>query len=293
MVALYHARTFNGIATPGRLIVGGAGVDVFFIISGYMMATIVKRPSFLFDRFWRIYPMWWIAVIPWLFLAPMDGKTLAVSLTLWPIYGGWVSPALLVGWTICFDIVFYLAIAVSMRTGAMPLIGIYFVLVAATLFIKDPILQFLGNPMFIDCLLGAALTKLPADKRLAVPVLLAAVILLAISPPWVASRDFAVHAPASAWRVVYWGIPATLLVYGCLCAEHKLAHRMWTPLVFLGTASYSIYLFHMMVYRELDLPWVVELGAAILVGIVMWWALERPLGAMKPRWKRRVLVPAE
>jgi peptidoglycan/LPS O-acetylase OafA/YrhL len=48
-----------------------------------------------------------------------------------------------------------------------------------------------------------------------------------------------------------------------------------------------------MVIRELNLHWVAELAVSIAVGIVMWWTLERPLGDLKPRWKRRTLVPAE
>ena len=51
---------------------GAAGVDLFFVISGFIMATIVKKSagSFLFDRVWRIYPIWLIAMLPWLFINP-------------------------------------------------------------------------------------------------------------------------------------------------------------------------------------------------------------------------------
>jgi len=47
--------------------VGTAGVDVFFVISGFIMATIAagKTPTeFMADRIWRIFPIWLVAVSP-------------------------------------------------------------------------------------------------------------------------------------------------------------------------------------------------------------------------------------
>lgn len=75
MVVIMHAW---GVSTlqqqphnPVRL--GAAGVDLFFVISGFIMATISagKTPrEFLIDRLWRIYPIWWIACSVWLFVNP-------------------------------------------------------------------------------------------------------------------------------------------------------------------------------------------------------------------------------
>jgi len=74
---------------------GAAGVDLFFVISGFIMANVAKERSaseFLRDRLWRIYPLWWIAVLPWLFMVPRGGTFVASSLTLWPIYTGLLCP---------------------------------------------------------------------------------------------------------------------------------------------------------------------------------------------------------
>src|SRR5947209_10067302 len=74
----------------GGFVLGGTGVDVFFIMSGFILAGISQRRTpgrFLFDRFWRIYPLWWIGVAPWLASSP-DWQTLAASLTLFPLFGG-------------------------------------------------------------------------------------------------------------------------------------------------------------------------------------------------------------
>ncbi len=290
MVVLIHARTFNGVETHGKFLLGASAVDVFFVVSGFVMATITKRPSFLLDRFWRIFPLWWIAVIPWLLITPYDGRTLAASLTLWPVLGGMVTPALGVGWTLSFDILFYMAVALSMWTGVKPLLAIYAAMLVCGVFFTAPIFDFFGNPMFLECLFGAALTKLPRNKKLAVPFFLTAVVMFAFTPTWVFHRELAVRAPASAWRVLYFGVPSTFLVYGSLCAEKVFQHRAWTPLVALGTASFSIYLFHLLVIQEINLPWVAEMVLSIGVGIAIWWLLERPLAALKPQWRRKPLV---
>ena len=48
--------------------IGAAGVDLFFVMSGFIMATCARDRGpleFLADRAWRIYPLWLIAVTPW------------------------------------------------------------------------------------------------------------------------------------------------------------------------------------------------------------------------------------
>ena len=106
-VVLLHAHLSGG--TPigenwARL--GAAGVDLFFVISGFIMATIAKPSAgrFLFDRFWRIFPLWLVAVTPWLIALRPGPSIIAASLTLWPVYHQFTMPALDVGWTLSFEL---------------------------------------------------------------------------------------------------------------------------------------------------------------------------------------------
>jgi|tagenome__1003787_1003787.scaffolds.fasta_scaffold20944100_2 exopolysaccharide production protein ExoZ len=270
-----------------------AAVDLFFLISGYVMVAIPKRSTFLYDRFWRVYPLWLIAVTPWILIYRPDWPTLATSLLLWPAWGKMIIPVLGVGWTLCFDVVFYVAVAMSMRTGLKPVLALYGVLLICGVLSRAPVFDFLGNPMFIECLMGAALTKLPRDRRLGLPLVIAAIFLMAIAPGWVAYPDLAMRSPASAWRVLYFGVPAALALYGCLCLEKSFHSRFWAVPVLLGNASYSIYLIHPAFTVGLSQPWPIELGLSIVAGLVMWRFLEEPLRKMKPRWKPKALVPAE
>ena len=71
-VVVLHA--YPSSHTPnGNAGYGAFGVDLFFVISGFIMAQIAPERSpqrFLRDRLWRIYPLWWVAVLPWLFMVP-------------------------------------------------------------------------------------------------------------------------------------------------------------------------------------------------------------------------------
>ncbi|HVI04878.1 MAG TPA: acyltransferase family protein, partial [Sphingomicrobium sp.] len=108
--------------------VGAAGVDLFFVISGFIMMTTCssgrKPGEFLADRAWRIYPMWLLAVFPWLLMAPHSTLEVVRSITLWPVYGNrFLNPALDVGWTLSFELLFYLAFALALATrAAVPLL---------------------------------------------------------------------------------------------------------------------------------------------------------------------------
>jgi exopolysaccharide production protein ExoZ len=260
---------------------GAAGVDLFFVISGFIMATIPKGQSFLLDRFWRIFPLWWIALLPWLFTA-RTASTLIGSFTLLPV----AMPALIVGWTLSFELLFYLAVAWSLRVGTWPLIGGFIVMAGAAAVTHAAPFNFLGNPMILEFLFGVVIAKLPRERRLSLPLLVFALVCFTFAPTWVYSPELAMRAPASAWRVLYWGVPSAMIVYAFLSIEHLFAGRVWAFPVLLGDASYSIYLFHLLATDNLHLWWPLELAAGVGIGLVAWALIERPI----IRAKKRLMV---
>jgi peptidoglycan/LPS O-acetylase OafA/YrhL len=103
-----------------------------------------------------------------------------------------------------------------------------------------------------------------------------------------------VHSPAYTMsRAIDWGIPAFLLVCGCLGLERQLARWRW--LVHAGNHSYSVYLIHPMIlatgwYAQHALranAWLVMIGcfAAIAgLGAASYHVLELPAGRLVVRW---------
>ena len=61
---------------------GFAGVDLFFVISGFIIAHTQAKtlgnaralPAFLFRRFWRVYPLFWLMM---LIAVPVMGSALS------------------------------------------------------------------------------------------------------------------------------------------------------------------------------------------------------------------------
>src|SRR4051812_39342227 len=81
-VVAMHAHGVGGLQDTGPTRVGAAGVDLFFVISGFIMAHVARERSaaeFIKDRLWRIYPMWIIALAPWLFFTHASFSTVISS----------------------------------------------------------------------------------------------------------------------------------------------------------------------------------------------------------------------
>ena len=116
---------------------GYAGVDIFFVISGYIMALTTAGSSpgmrsgalFLMQRFARIYSGWWPFFLIYLVYAAATGgigpeKRLLSSFFLWPT----LLPhhLLPIAWTLSFELLFYAftaAVLVLSRRKAWRLSG--------------------------------------------------------------------------------------------------------------------------------------------------------------------------
>ncbi|MGB6230274.1 MAG: acyltransferase, partial [Litorimonas sp.] len=190
LVVLFHAASIwregtGGAGLAGPWDGGWAGVDLFFVISGFVMVWVTAdraggaRPAgrFLFDRATRIYPLWWVfcSLMGLYFLLTYgqpaspatlaDGSPLSVfacSLALWPLGD---QPVLGVGWTLTFEIAFYALFAVLMLLRSrwrLPLIGLWggvllYLLVTTppTARLPDSWAGVLLSPLCLEFVLGA------------------------------------------------------------------------------------------------------------------------------------------
>lgn len=308
MEARQHGAT---ISDAFYLLPWGIGVDIFFVISGFIIAYVGRAAStgmraagdFMIRRVIRIAPLYWIftslmaAVI---LIAPDQLKN--ASLTTWDFFTSLLfipytppgssgfRPVLDQGWTLIFEMFFYLTFSValcltrrrSLLCGAfmLTLVGI------ATVAELTPTLEFLFSPMLLLFLGGLALAEL--RERLPVHSGAMVALLTVVSIAWavmIPDGD-----PLNLWsRFVQRGIPAFLLIYAFVMWRRPATWATSGLLPLLGDASYSLYLSHpftinaaLLAFSVLGLPlgmgfYLTASAVAIGVSVAAFFILEKPM----------------
>ncbi|MGN6303820.1 MAG: acyltransferase family protein [Mesorhizobium sp.] len=310
-VVVFHAAERSGT----HFAIGAAGVDVFFVISGFIMWVIASRraPSpadFLRDRIERIAPLYWIATGV-MVMGALAGLFPNLRLSAWYVLSslaflasrspstGDIWPVLVQGWTLNYEMFFYALFAAALflparrRLGALA--GLFLALVAAGwLFAPEmPILKTWTDPLLLEFLIGIAIGE--AWLRGAVPSPATGVALIAV-----ALVGFAfVGVTYAGFTPFVLGPLAAALVLGVLAFERHAAVPRLPLAAYLGDSSYSTYLWHTMAISVvvkagslLSLPGPVVFIAAIVAGVAIGAAvheiLEKPLAAfLKNRRHRR------
>jgi exopolysaccharide production protein ExoZ len=124
---------------------------------------------------------------------------------------------------------------------------------------QAPIFQFLGNPIILEFIFGVALSYLPLCRpaALCLPIGAAALVatgFIGIAPPIQVNEFLA--GDENFRRVLVYGVPAAMIVLGTMQIDAKPS--AWT---FLGDASYTLYLSHMLPIQLLLLWWTAHPGA--------------------------------
>jgi exopolysaccharide production protein ExoZ len=244
---------------------GFAGVDLFFVISGFVISIVAHRASsgesgakaasmFALDRIFRIYPLYWMVAATAAGLAIFVPAVTAPGVGM-PVPAWWqivtltapYNPVVSVAWTLCFEMFFYGMVAVILLVS-----GRFFrvaMLVVAAFYGAVIVLGFDGgfftNPMILDFLFGVLVFWLVSHERIALPGVsaTAGAIGLALGSYLISDHPWA-HVMA---RPFYLGLPAAFLVYGTIGLE-----RSWQSpklMVAIGNASYSTYLWHWVILR--------------------------------------------
>ena len=304
------------LTSPAFIELGAFGVDLFFILSGFLMVYISapyveKRKSignFVLQRAIRIWPLYAVATALYFGLnvaarlsqgrdLPFDASPLRLlSFFFVPSFNasGFLQPILGVGWTLNYEICFYLVFAVALAIGRKTLLSALAVTLSAVFLLGTALPAdsaahaFLGNPILFEFLLGAAAAKLFVDGRLAVVpplvALLAGVALLAAFA-WLPNEGY--------FRVLYRGIPCLLIFIGVLNLDAKIRWPDWW--IHVGDASYSIYLFHIVFIYQIagvvlsvlvakgyvsgaaEAAALVAFIASVTIGLIVHGLIEKPL----------------
>lgn len=252
----------------------GAGVDLFFAISGFIMVHTSMRHfgttesvrSFLVRRIARIVPLYWGATILFSLPSALGGHgrhsplEYATSLLFIPydaqnMESMFLFPILSLGWTLNYEFLFYIIFAATLALPWRPaiLISISSLLgLVAAGALMTPALQplyFWTRPIILEFILGMSLA-VAVHRGLALPawgrcvVVCVAVTLWYLNPLGDLFQKIDGTNPNNLARVFGWGLPmAMLLAAGVLAREHP-ERRLLRPVEALGDASYSIYLLH-------------------------------------------------
>lgn len=250
-VVAYHAQltaiTYFGGAAPFPLLEYGAyGVDLFFVISGFIIVFIASTretnaATFASRRIERIIPLYWLMTLATFGLTHIPGLArnevsdplhLVQSL----LFLSWINgaenyPVLNVGWTLEFEMLFYAIAAAAMACTRRPWAATAAVMLALVASGRGTSF-FLQNPMIIEFVFGMTIAAFLYDRRL-FPWLLGATLFVLATLP----------VTQSSWRVWAIGLPSTVLVAGAVYVDLRKAYR-GRILPELGDASYSIYLTH-------------------------------------------------
>lgn len=294
MVVIFHSVEFlvgnTDLGIP-RAQIGAAGVDIFFVISGFIMVHVTRESEtpahFALARIARIVPLYWLATIgavlaaivaPWSFAnARIDPEAflMAIAFIPTPDAQGAFEPILFVGWTLNFEMAFYAIFACTLffskkyRLVALTagLLGLF---VAGRLAGPTHTLSFYGNPILFEFAAGCivatsvrnARLKPFLDKLPAFPVLALGTMLLLLT---------ALLPEFTFVRAVSWGVPAMLIVLGVVLLDLRGPALHPTIATELGDASYSAYLLHPFLVvvagvistRLFGQSWLVAIGMVI------------------------------
>lgn len=258
-VVIFHTLE----SSQHRFIVGQAGVDLFFIISGFIMASLMSGPEdkpgiFLGRRIARIVPLYWIATfaalfVTWIkpnFFQRMDVSAHNTILSLFFIphdSATGVAPVLWQGWTLEYEMFFYglCALALLLSPTAYRLWVLCAALAALVVLggvapLSGNFARVYTNPLLLEFVAGIALAaawrrKLALPWTIGAVSIAAGIVILALEHFRVAETGI---------RIVDWGIPALLIAMGALSFERSGRVARLPKAALMGDASYALYLTH-------------------------------------------------
>lgn len=327
MVVCYHCMIIWGERIAGypeqaiRNNMSG-GVDLFFVISGFVMVVSSQRLRqradgwrlFLWRRFIRIAPFYWLITVvrlamllavPHLAIHAFPGATnIICSFLFLPSANpaGEVTPVVADGWTLSFEMLFYLVFAIALWLRApllAVLVPVFGVLAGLAIIRTDawPPVAILANLLVLEFIFGVCVAlvilrgfRLPPGPA-ALLIVAGFALMLSLSTGPTIGAAHSVYRQTL--RVLVWGVPATLIVLSACAAEVWLRRFLPGFVLLLGDASYSIYLVHSFVLAAVGgvvaklhlgshaaaLAVIIILGMAAsgVAGILVYKLVEHPL----------------
>jgi len=294
--------------------IGATGVDIFFVISGFVMAMIYMRTpdepgsagDFWLRRLARIIPMYWlvssIALVIYLAnpaLVNANGGPTSIwrSYTLIPTWQESNVQFLIgPGWSLSFELFFYLLCTgfffIPARLAGLKILSVVLIVLALGTISGIAPTYLFTSPLLLEFVYGSAIYGWFQRARGQLPISLGAILLVAGIAGFVAINQPGEFVLAQRWWQA--GLPAAALVAGALSLESWVRAKPSKIGLLIGNASYSLYLTHVFalgaasrVFGILQLRahgpivetlfWLATLAGAIAVGCTAYLMVERPI----------------
>ena len=287
----------------------GAGVHIFFVISGFIMLVTTERigpADFIARRLIRIVPLYWLLTAALLGFSslhyfqhtPVTAELVWKSLLFVPYLAasGRVEPLLNPGWTLNVEMVFYgvfaLALLISRRYR---MILVSFVFIAAVLAgladpdrASSPFFFLMSRAWMLEFCTGMLigyfyLQRKPHLSKWTIGVLVVGGFGLLLSSLLVSTED-----------PIPYVLPATFIMIGVVAYEQRFGVALRRFPMLLGDASYSIYLSHIFALGFMGVIWrragiitadtphaimfaIAAFATTIGFALLVYWLIEKPL----------------
>jgi len=306
---LFHAW---GLEDLFRL--GACGVDIFFVISGFVLTyTVLGERSvnpitFIWHRVARVVPSYWLLTLIVCVIAGVARMQMGGTQFSWPNLvksllfipyergDGRMEPLLFVGWSLNYEMAFYLAFSVAMmaqrRFAWLRWLALGMVLLVASNLLPvqgSRLVNFYRSPYLLEFVCGMGLARLYPVMPRSLPLARAAAALLWPALCFIIVLPMLLHGFAAhiAGCLIAGGI------VGCTLLVEKA--QLWPRSLFwatMGDASYALYLTHpfvvsgaMLFARRAGLHSAAEmvlLAVSVLIGstsLAVWYYrhVEQPL----------------
>lgn len=295
--------------------IGAAGVDIFFVLSGFLMFYISDKYSersfsftqFLVQRFIRVWPLYALvtAILCLVLLRKLFFfEQFSFDLQLYRLASfffipsfdesGKLQPILGVGWTLNYEIMFYIVFAISLKISTrnpLPFVGflLFLLFIFGSFSPKETVVHaFLSNSIIFEFLFGSFIGFIFKRKyfltNISFPAIIGGILVITLA---------SMLNIVDVYRFATTGIGASLIFWGMLTLSKDI--KFSKLLVILGDASYSIYLVHilfiyliclrvlhkipdaMLVNINAEIVALIMIIGSVLVGVLFYYFIEKPM----------------